>query len=54
MTKEKRDRVICFSTTQTMVDQLRALAPSKDSLSALLREIIEDYIASQPNSPAQK
>jgi hypothetical protein len=51
--KEKRDRIICFSTTETQMQQLRALAPSRDSLSSLMREIIQQYLSNlQPPAPA--
>jgi len=45
MEKEKRDKVICFSLTRSMYDALHALAPSRDSLSALLREMISAYLS---------
>lgn len=55
--QEKRNRVVCFSTTESMVAALKELAPSKDSLSALLREIINQYltkIQNQTNTPSQQ
>lgn len=50
---ERRNKIICFSTTQSMADELRKLAPSRDSLSQLLREIIQQYLQHQstPSSP---
>lgn len=43
----KKNKIICFSTTQQQYDALRLLAPSRDSLSSLLREIIEIYLSIQ-------
>jgi len=52
---EKRDRIICFSTTQSQLDALRRLAPTKDSMSSLLREIIKAYLdKQQPDPPSQQ
>jgi hypothetical protein len=49
--KEKRDRTICFTTTGSQYEALKALAPSRDSMSSLLREIIREYLErlTQPN-----
>ena len=52
--KEKRNKVICFSTTQTQAEALRALAPSRDSLSQLLREIITTYLEHLQGQPAKQ
>jgi hypothetical protein len=48
----RKNKVICFSTTQEQVDALKALAPSRDSMSDLLREIIREYLErlTQPNA----
>jgi len=44
---EKRDRIICFSLSATMLAQLQKLAQTKDSMSSLLRQIIKDYLDRQ-------
>jgi hypothetical protein len=51
MEREKRNRIICFSTTASQYEALKALAPSKDSLSSLLREIIEAYLNRASGKP---
>lgn len=47
MPREKRNKIVCFSTTQSQFDALSKQAPTKDSLSALLREIIDLYLKSK-------
>ena len=49
--KERRDRAICFSLTQSMLNELRRLAPTRDSMSSLLREIIQAYLDKQQRDP---
>jgi hypothetical protein len=44
MMTEKKNKVICFSTTKSQYDAIRAQAPARDSLSQLLREIISQYL----------
>ncbi len=43
--KERKDRVICFTTTNSQFEALQTLGPGRDSRSSLLREIIAEYIA---------
>jgi hypothetical protein len=45
--KEKKDKVICFSTTASQYEALMKLAPFKDSMSSLLRDIIQHYLDSK-------
>lgn len=53
--KARKNRIICFSTTTEMVDALRLLAPTRDSMSSLLREIITAYLnAHEQRLPATK
>lgn len=48
MTRERKDQFIGFTTTESQFRTLQELALTHDSLSSLLREIIQWYIDSQP------
>ena len=51
MMETKKDKVICFSTTKEMAEALRSLAPTRISLSALMREIITFYLEKNKPEP---
>ena len=52
----RKNKIVCFSTTQEQFDALHRLAPTRDSLSSLLREIIQLYLSKpQPaDQPTQQ
>ncbi len=47
----KKDKIICFSTTEVQYEELHQIASTKDSMSALLREIIREYLERKKQSP---
>lgn len=54
----KRDRIVCFAMTREQFAELHQVASTKDSLSSLLREIIQRYLddrrQDQALDPAQR
>lgn len=50
----KKDRIVCFTTTAVMVEALEKLlvASTYDSRSSLLRSIIENYLDRLQPDPA--
>ena len=53
MQREKKDRIVVFNTTETQFDALQTAAAQRDSLSSLMRQIVQEWIAVQSDQPTQ-